>query len=216
MLPLPPFIAAASLSASEFQTSPTPSSFSRFVTEASQRFGIPESWIYAVMAFESGRNSHAVSAKGAQGLMQIMPSTWRILRAEWDLGDDPFDPHDNIIAGAGYLRALYDRYGFEGFLAAYNAGPSRYDDFVKRGRPLPVETRKYVSTLMRSSAFINSGGEDLGPTPIPMSWSQSALFVAPQLEAKSTPRSPPFQSAAAPFAEVAATSIPQTPPSTAP
>ena len=63
------------------------------------------------------------------------------------LGADPFDPHDNILAGAAYLRELHDRYGSPGFLAAYNAGPARYEDHLATGQPLPAETRAYVALL---------------------------------------------------------------------
>ena len=59
--------------------------------------------------------------------MQIMPQTWAELRARYGLGTDPYDPHDNILAGAAYIRELHDRYGAPGFLAAYNAGPGRYE-----------------------------------------------------------------------------------------
>ena len=52
------------------------------------------------------------------GLMQIMPKTWIELRARYGLGADPYDPHDNILAGAAYIRQLHDRYGSPGFLAA--------------------------------------------------------------------------------------------------
>jgi soluble lytic murein transglycosylase-like protein len=75
------------------------------------------------------------------GLMQIMPETWATLRLRYGLGADPFDPHDNILAGAAYLRELHDRYGSPGFLAAYNAGPARYEDHLATGQPLPAETR---------------------------------------------------------------------------
>ena len=95
-----------------------------FVAEASQRFGIPASWIRAIMHAESREDPRAVSPKGAMGLMQIMPSTWAILRVRHRLGANPFDPHDNILAGAAFLRELHDRYGSPGFLAAYNAGPA--------------------------------------------------------------------------------------------
>ena len=116
-----------------------------FVAEASQRSGIPASWIRAVMQAESGGDVRAVSPKGAMGLMQIMPETWAALRLRYGLGADPFDPHDNIIAGAAYLRELHDRYGSPGFLAAYNAGPARYEDHLATGQPLPAETRAYVA-----------------------------------------------------------------------
>ena len=108
------------------------------VADAARRFGIPEAWIWAVMRVESGGNARAVSRAGAMGLMQIMPATWGHLRARYGLGADPFDVRDNIMAGAAYLREMHDRYGnASAMLAAYNAGPGRYDDYLSRGRPLP-------------------------------------------------------------------------------
>jgi len=121
----------------------------RFVAEAALRFGIPTSWINAIMQLESRGVARAVSPKGAMGLMQIMPDTWSGLRSRYGLGADPFDPHDNILAGAAYLRELHDRYGAAGFLAAYNAGPGRYEDHLTSGRPLPAETQAYVAALAR-------------------------------------------------------------------
>jgi hypothetical protein len=82
------------------------------------------------------------------GLMQVMPGTYAELRRRYGLGPDPFDPRDNIMAGAAYLREMYDRYGEHGFLAAYNAGPGRWEQFVHRGRQLPAETRAYIARLM--------------------------------------------------------------------
>ena len=121
--------------------------FAEFVTEASRRFAIPEHWIRAVMHVESGERSRARSRKGAKGLMQIMPKTWTELRARYGLGADPYDIRDNILAGTAYIRELYDRYGAPGFLAAYNAGPGRYERHLVTGRPLPAETQAYVATL---------------------------------------------------------------------
>ena len=89
----------------------------------------------------------AVSPKGAIGLMQIMPHTWAGLRLRYQLGRNPRDPRDNIFAGAAYLREMYDRYGAAGFLAAYNAGPGRYAEYLATGRPLPAETLAYVAAL---------------------------------------------------------------------
>ena len=108
-----------------------------FVETASQRFAIPAPWIRAVMQAESGGVVQAVSPMGAMGLMQIMPDTWTELRSRYGLGPDPFDPHDNILAGTAYLRELLDRYGERGFLAAYNAGPSRYEEHLATGKPMP-------------------------------------------------------------------------------
>jgi hypothetical protein len=118
-----------------------------FIAEAAHQFSVPASWIRAVMRVESGGNVREISPKGAMGLMQIMPETWADLRVRYNLGADPFDAHDNILAGAAYLRALHDRYGARGFLAAYNAGPARYEDHLATGRPLPDETRAYVAQL---------------------------------------------------------------------
>lgn len=117
------------------------------IAEAAERFAIPERLIRAVIQAESAGDVHAVSRKGAMGLMQIMPATWTELRARYDLGDDPFLPRDNIMAGAAYLREMLDRFGPDGFLAAYNAGPARYDDYLASARPLPAETVAYVSGL---------------------------------------------------------------------
>ncbi len=99
------------------------------------------------MRVESDEKSRARSRKGATGLMQIMPKTWTELRTRYGFGVDPYDPHDNIMAGAAYIKELYDRYGAPGFLAAYNAGPARYERHLATGRPLPAETQAYVATL---------------------------------------------------------------------
>lgn len=151
--------------------------FAPFVAEASQRFGIPVAWIRALMRVESANDLRAVSPKGAIGLMQIMPDTWAYLRARHRLGGDPFDPRDNIIAGTAYMRELYDRYGAPGFLAAYNAGPGRYDEYLAKGRPLPAETRAYVAQL---APFV--GGEPSAPVVAvavadPHAWTRAPLFV---------------------------------------
>ncbi|MEZ5688142.1 MAG: lytic transglycosylase domain-containing protein [Caenibius sp.] len=117
------------------------------VREASQRFGMPEHWIYAVIRTESAGRTRAVSSAGAMGLMQLMPGTWARQRGRESLGSDPFDPRDNILAGTSYLREMYDRYGAQGFLAAYNAGPGRYEDWLAGRRALPLETRRYVASI---------------------------------------------------------------------
>jgi len=122
------------------------------IAEAAQRYDIPESWIRAVVLAESGGNPHAVSPKGAMGLMQIMPGTWGELHGRLGLGTDPFDPHDNIFAGTVFLRAMRDRYGYPGLFAAYNAGPARYDRYLKTGAQLPAETQRYIAALARTPA----------------------------------------------------------------
>jgi soluble lytic murein transglycosylase-like protein len=154
------------------------------VAEASLRFGIPEDWIYAVMRVESGGRINAVSSAGAMGLMQLMPGTWARQRARFGLGSDPFDPRDNIMAGTSYLREMYGRYGADGFLAAYNAGPGRYEDYARRGRPLPAETVNYVA---RIAPRLQSGGTVMATSAAPalqasapiaaISWTQASLFI---------------------------------------
>lgn len=148
------------------------------VGEAARRFGIPEAWIWAVMRVESGGNSRAVSRAGAMGLMQIMPATWGQLRARHGLGADPFDVRDNIMAGAAYLRAMHDRYGnASAMLAAYNAGPGRYDDYLSRGRPLPPETVGYLARLTPVVGTAGAAEVAVSAPPDPFAWRRAALFI---------------------------------------
>jgi hypothetical protein len=146
-----------------------------FVAEASRRFGIPAAWIRAVIHAESFGDVRAISPKGAMGLMQIMPDTWTALRQRYHLGADPYDVHDNILAGAAYLRELHDRYGIPGFLAAYNAGPARWEDHLATGRPLPAETRAY---LVKLAPIVDGGATDDTTllASIVRSWTEASLF----------------------------------------
>ena len=150
--------------------------FAAYIEEAAQRFRIPAAWIRAVMHAESAGDVRAISSAGAMGLMQIMPDTWAELRVRHRLGRNPYDPRDNILAGAAYLREMYDRYGSPGFLAAYNAGPRRYEEYLA-GRPLSTETRAYVAALVPSF-----GGRDI-PSAItvaaadPRAWTRAPLFI---------------------------------------
>lgn len=121
--------------------------FAGLIAKASDRFAVPTRWIRAVMQIESAGDKHATSRRGAMGLMQIMPGTWVELSVRYGLGLDPYDPHDNILAGAAYLKQMHDRFGSAGFLAAYHAGPLRYEQHLATGRPLPPETVAYVSVL---------------------------------------------------------------------
>ncbi len=151
-----------------------------FVQQAARQASIPPEWIRAVLRIESGGDAHATSAKGAMGLMQIMPETWRELRHDLGLGTDPFDPHDNIVAGAAYLRLLHDRYGDVGFLAAYNAGPGRYNDHLETGRPLPDKTREYVASVARLLAGHGFAALRLQTSDVSgaADWQQATLFAA--------------------------------------
>ena len=118
-----------------------------YIRQAAQRFDVPQRWIRAVIQQESAGEVQALSPAGAMGLMQLMPRTFEMLREQNGLGNDPFEPHDNIIAGTAYIRQMYQRYGAPGFLAAYNAGPERVDDYLTNGDPLPAETVSYVSNV---------------------------------------------------------------------
>ncbi|MEO6216335.1 MAG: transglycosylase SLT domain-containing protein [Sphingomonas sp.] len=170
-------VTAPAFASAQLSPAPQARSINAFVAEAARRFAIPETWIYAVIRVESGGNSRAVSPRGATGLMQIMPSTWVTLRTRYGLGDDIYDAHDNIVAGAGYLREMYDRYGSPGFLAAYNAGPARYEDYRRNRRPLPAETVAYVEKLAPATAESSPALSAVTP-PDPHAWARATLFIA--------------------------------------
>ncbi len=124
-----------------------------YIIEASNRFDVPERWIREVMRVESAGQQWTpsgvltTSPVGAMGLMQLMPETYDEVRARYALGDDAYDPKNNILAGTAYLREMYDAFGSPGFLAAYNGGPARLEDYLTKNRPLPTETRRYVAMI---------------------------------------------------------------------
>jgi soluble lytic murein transglycosylase-like protein len=166
--------------------------WSGHIAEASARFGVPEPWIRRVMQAESGGrtllNGRPITSRaGAMGLMQLMPGTWREMRAAQGLGADPHDPRDNILAGTAYLRLMYDRFGYPGLFAAYNAGPARYSEHLARGRRLPAETVAYVATV--------GGAAAQASPPSPPQAERPGMFVelastgAPEAEAR--PAAPP-------------------------
>lgn len=154
-----------------------PDPYAAFITEASQRFGLPASWLRAVIQLESSGNPKAVSPKGAMGLMQLMPGTWSALRIRYHLGSDPFDPHDNILGGTAYLRELFDHFGAPGFLAAYNTGPKRFEDYRAGLRPLPDETKHYLSALAQRLPDLQIGGA-MPPLRVATNWRAASLFAA--------------------------------------
>lgn len=128
------------------------------IAEAADRFTIPRTWVREVMRAESAGCAEidgrpVVSPAGAIGLMQVMPATYAELRARHALGPDPHVPHDNVLAGAAYLRELHDRFGAPGFLAAYHAGPARYETHRSRGDPLPQETQRYLARVHAALDF---------------------------------------------------------------
>jgi soluble lytic murein transglycosylase-like protein len=124
------------------------------IATAAERFELPEPWLHAVMRAESSgcemmNGAPTVSSAGAMGLMQLMPNTWVAYREKLQLGDDPHNPGDNILAGSAYLRDLYDRHGWPGAAAAYHAGPSRYEEHVSDVRQLPRSTLDYLEHIER-------------------------------------------------------------------
>jgi hypothetical protein len=155
-----PVSASSQLAASSTESTPaSPQSISSpvdrwtpFIAEASRRFGIPIAWIKAVMRVESDGQTMQngvpiTSAAGAMGLMQVMPDTYADMKARYGLGADPYDPQDNIMAGAAFLRGMFMRYGYPDFFAAYNAGPARFDQYLYDGESLPAETMAYLEEL---------------------------------------------------------------------
>jgi soluble lytic murein transglycosylase-like protein len=113
------------------------------VDSASAAYHLDPALVNSVIHAESGFNSHAVSPKGARGLMQLMPDTANQLGV-----NDAFDPQSNVTGGSRYLRELLERYNFDlvKALAAYNAGPERVEQY--RGVPPFRETQAYVARIV--------------------------------------------------------------------
>lgn len=157
------------------------------VAEAARRFELPEAWIWGVMRAESALNPRAVSRAGAMGLMQLMPQTWAELRGRLQLGDDPFDVRDNVIAGSAYLRELHDRFGIPGFLAAYNAGPGRYAEHLSTGQPLPQETRAYVTAVVSDLGLGSGSGRGAVAALRTPDWRRAPLFAGARVSTDEGP-----------------------------
>jgi hypothetical protein len=120
----------------------------------------------------------AISSAGAIGLMQVMPDTWAGLRDRYHLSRDPYQPRDNILAGTACLREMWDRYGnVTAMLAAYNAGPARYDEHRATGRRLPAETRAYVATILPIIGGAIASNKPLLQSVPPRDWRDAPLFV---------------------------------------
>jgi soluble lytic murein transglycosylase-like protein len=155
-----------------------------YITEASLRFGVPSVWIERVMRAESNGKTTLKgwpirSRAGAIGLMQLMPGTWQEMRLRLELGADPDNARDNILAGTFYLRLMYERFGYPGLFAAYNAGPARYAAHLATGAALPGETIAYLQTV---------GGVQLGPTKPAVQPPRETLFA---VRYQSMPQSEP-------------------------
>jgi Soluble lytic murein transglycosylase and related regulatory proteins (some contain LysM/invasin domains) len=139
------------------------------IAQASAQFRMPGAWIGAVMGAESGghttlKGRPITSSVGAMGLMQLMPDTYDNMRQRYNLGADPYNPYDNILAGTAYLRQMYERYGYPHLFGAYNAGPGRFDAYLKTGKPLPFETRAYVEKIV-PGVRLDGKGQPSRPVP---------------------------------------------------
>jgi Transglycosylase SLT domain len=143
-LSLPAPDSSASISASSQMAKPTTViGLNDVVNSASANYHLDPDLVNSVIHAESGFNAHAVSPKGARGLMQLMPSTASQLGVA-----DAFDPQANVEGGSRYLRELLERYNFDlvKALAAYNAGPERVEQY--QGVPPFRETRAYVARIV--------------------------------------------------------------------
>ena len=140
-LPTPPTPPEAAKS-KPAKTAPAPA-LNQVVNSASAAYHLDPDLVNSVIHAESGFNSHAVSPKGARGLMQLMPGTASQLGV-----NDAFDPQANVAGGSRYLRELLERYNFDlvKALAAYNAGPQRVERY--QGVPPFRETRAYVARIV--------------------------------------------------------------------
>ena len=134
-------------------SSSSPKDFDGMIADASKKHGVDESLIRAVIKQESAFNPKATSSCGAQGLMQLMPDTAKELGC-----GDAYDPAQNIMGGAKYLRQLLDRFNGNQTLAiaSYNAGPGSVDKYG--GIPPFGETQNYVSRVLENYRNYKMGG----------------------------------------------------------
>jgi len=137
--------APAAVTAHAAQWRTRAAAFSDLIEEAARGAQVNPALLRAVIAVESAFDPHAISPKGAQGLMQLRPETARRYGVR-----KPFDPRDNLRGGASYIADLLKRYGndLELALAAYNAGEDAVDRHGRTVPPFP-ETRAYVPAVLR-------------------------------------------------------------------
>jgi soluble lytic murein transglycosylase-like protein len=143
--------------ATELTVRPKPEVYEPIIQAAAEKHRVDPGLIRAVMRFESAFRPLAVSSAGAVGLMQLMPEVAK----ELGVRGDPFDPYENIMAGAKYLRQLLDMHKgkVDLALASYNAGPGAVDRY--NGIPPYPETRRYVKKITNFMAR-NRTRESLG------------------------------------------------------
>ena len=138
-----PFLEDPKNSAKDTSFSPNLSTkFDELFNEIARTYNLDPKLLHAIAKVESNYNPRAVSPKGALGVMQLIPSTARLVGVS-----DPFDPRENIHGGARYLRYLLDRFGdLTLALAAYNAGPKAVEAYG--GIPPYAETQRYVRSVL--------------------------------------------------------------------
>ncbi|HQT87898.1 MAG TPA: lytic transglycosylase domain-containing protein [Acidiphilium sp.] len=149
---------------------PTSDPWGPYIRQASKRFDVPQRWIRQVMRVESGGHEYlgghlTTSPTGAMGLMQLEPATYREMAAQYGLGSDPYNPYNNIMAGTAYIHEMYQIYGSPGFLAAYNAGPGRLDNYLDYHQPLPNATRQYVAMIAPRISGVYPAAQSSTGTP---------------------------------------------------
>jgi hypothetical protein len=166
------------------------------IKKASKRFRIPADWVREVVRLESGgrtmlaENMPMVSNRGALGLMQLLPATYSDMRAQYGLGKDPFNAHDNIFAGAAYLSWLRGRYGYPAMFTAYNDGPGNYEQRSAKGKQFPTETQNYLT-----AATLVLGGGAPANNPLLTQTATTPATIIPATLTVATP-GPTFDAAA--------------------
>jgi len=155
------------------------------VQSASGRYRLDPDLVNSVIKAESGFNARAVSPKGAQGLMQLMPGTASQLGVP-----NAFDPQANVEGGTKYLRELLERYNFDlvKALAAYNAGPQRVEQFG--GVPPYYETRAYVARVVRDFNKKKAAEEKAAPSSSPKTAASKHASAKTQGSAGKAQKSP--------------------------
>jgi soluble lytic murein transglycosylase-like protein len=130
---------------------PMPKYLSSIIEEAAAKYRLDPNFLAAMAFKESAFNPHAVSRRGAQGILQLMPRTAKYLGVK-----DAFDPRQNVFGGARYVRELMDRFDGDGelVLAAYNLGPER---IAKEGPRTTSGVIKYVSDIQRYYRYAMRG-----------------------------------------------------------
>jgi soluble lytic murein transglycosylase-like protein len=159
------------------------------VNSASGRYRLDPDLVNSVIKAESGFNAHAVSPKGAQGLMQLMPKTASTLGVP-----NAFDPKANVEGGTKYLRELLERYNFDlvKALAAYNAGPQRVEQF--KGVPPYYETRAYVARIVKDFNKKKAAQQNVAASSVAKSGAPKRTGVKASTAAGKAPNSSVLQS----------------------